>query len=84
MKYIITTTDAVDTKLPNALYDVADKEDDFDNYDVADLYDDYEAEIVLGIYEAENETEAKGQAIKELEQNEYSSHNIDLLAYELK
>lgn len=84
-KYIvISEMDGIDTKLPNALYDIADKEERMDEYDTEQLYDDFEGCVVINsCIEAESEEEARSIAIKELEEGGYSSHNIDLTAIKL-
>lgn len=82
-KYIVTTDEAIDTKLPTALFKEAEANGTLDQEDSDDLYNEYEHIVVIGFYDANDEHEARALAVKDLIASDCSTA-IDLTIIEIK
>lgn len=82
-KFIVTTDEAIDTKLPNALYKEARDNGTLDEQDMEKMYNDYEHLVVIGTYEADTPEQARSLASKDLIATDCST-DIDLTVIEIK
>jgi len=74
-KYLITTPDVIDAQLPNALHQQAEADGTFDEHEAEDLYNtnDYDLDLVIGVFEAENQSIAEVNARHKLEEMELNA-----------
>jgi hypothetical protein len=81
-KFLIISSSAMDTRLPNSDYQEAEEKGELDQYYMSDITNEYDTPCFIGTYEAMTPAEAIEQARAELIDNGYSK-NLSFEAYEL-